>query len=111
MNREEMITRINAGEKTIDLAIVKWEDIVAGTGKDEGCGNCAMCYISERQDKYHCKKCPFYLYGNKCRYYSDYENAEYKKDIGNQRKYAKLMLESLIECKERMIELGVYDES
>ncbi len=45
MNHEEMLSRLNAGEKPIDVAIAKWQN-----GKDERCfsnltsgTNCGLC--------------------------------------------------------------------
>lgn len=47
MERDDMIRRLDAGEKAIDLTIEKWEDMLDGTGIDEGGDNCACCYVHD----------------------------------------------------------------
>jgi hypothetical protein len=39
----------------LEGSIEKWEKIVMGTGKDEGCSNCPLC---EEFWNYQCKDCP-----------------------------------------------------
>jgi len=52
MDREEMLERLAGGEDALEISIRKWEDIVAGKGKNEGASNCALC------EKYGCLICP-----------------------------------------------------
>lgn len=53
MNKKQMIKRLKAGEKPIDLAIEKWEGILEGKGYDKRSKNCSLCYIFN-----YCKDCP-----------------------------------------------------
>ncbi len=59
MTRKEMMTRMNAGEDPLEISIQKWQDIVDGTGTDEGIYNCALCY-KYLQIENDCKRCPIY---------------------------------------------------
>lgn len=46
MNREEMITRVDAGEDPLEVSIVKWEEIRDNSiESDVGSQTCALCYI------------------------------------------------------------------
>lgn len=59
MERDDMIRRLDAGEKAIDLSIEKFEDMFDDTGYDDGGDNCACCYV----DDFHgCQTCPIYKY-------------------------------------------------
>ena len=55
MNRKTMMKKVQAGAKPIDVAIEKWEDILARTGYDLGSKNCALCYV------YDCFQCPIHI--------------------------------------------------
>ena len=55
MTRKTMLRRLRRGDDPLMLSIRKWEDIVKGTGKDEGNGNCALCARFRADD---CVECP-----------------------------------------------------
>ena len=106
MKREEMIRRIKAGDKPIDVVITKWENVLEGTGKDEAGNNCAFCYVHHHM--HTCGDCDLNFYG------VDYDFAIdggcggfYRIDdmtyIDKQ-----YMLSFLYAVKEEMIKDGVY---
>lgn len=59
MERDDMIRRLDAGEKAIDLSIEKLEDIFNDTGFDDGGDNCACCYVDNENN---CSTCPIKKY-------------------------------------------------
>ena len=89
MNSKEMVTRLENGEKPINVVIRKWEDIskVPSINRlhsrhqfDEGCNNCAFCYVFKT-----CNVCPVYIfYGVKCDESKGINNKKYKKDFYSQ---------------------------
>ena len=101
MNRKEMIRRIKAGDKPIDISIDKWVDILEGSGYDLSGSNCACCNVFG-----WCGKCPI----------NDYEMD--KKRTGCAGIYDALrvftyedkqcMLSLLYVIKEQTIKDGVY---
>lgn len=84
MEREEMISRLKAGEKPIDLSIQKWIDIRDGKGEDFSEKNCACCHTLD-----DCPDCPIEQYQRKhsefneeeefdmCSYMDDENASEY----------------------------------
>ncbi len=65
MNRQEMLNRLRAGEKPLEISIQKWQDIVDGTGINEAANNCALCEIQDEG----CEGCIiFAVYGYGCSY-------------------------------------------
>jgi len=52
MEVDEMLQLLYNGADPLEVSIQKWEDIVAGTGKDEVSANCALC------ESYTCENCP-----------------------------------------------------
>ena len=111
MNRKEVIRRMEASEKPIDLSIEKWEQILEGTGRDKQGSNCALCRYHNNLTNY--ESC--FFGDNKCvlyKYESDWD------DDGGcggfyhaftmtyiQKQY---MLSFLYAVKEEMIKDGVY---
>ena len=45
MTSRTMLRRLRKGDDPLTVSIQKWEDIVKGTGKDEGRYNCALCAL------------------------------------------------------------------
>ncbi len=109
MKHDDMVRRLDAGEKAIDLTVEKWGDIFNDIGTDEGGDNCACCYSdmssTETRD---CETChirkyelehkdnafPYGLCGN-----LPYE--EDKEDV-------KKVIKYLNKVKDWMIEKGEY---
>lgn len=103
MNRKEMLRRIKAGDKPIDIFIDKWIDILEGIGYDLLSNNCATCELY----KFPYHNCPLDVYkiisdnlqGGCGGYYH----------TGNMKYYDKqCMLSFLYAVKEEMIKDGVY---
>jgi len=61
MKDEEMERRLRAGGNTpelaLELSIEKWQDIVDGTGENNGIHNCALCRYYQL-DQGGCEECP-----------------------------------------------------
>ncbi len=57
MNRQQMLDALAAGEKPIDVAIRKWEDIANGEGEDHGSTDCAICKVQWDTHE-ECAGCP-----------------------------------------------------
>ncbi|GAH69020.1 unnamed protein product [marine sediment metagenome] len=59
MKRKDMIRRLDAGEKAIDLSIEKFEDMLNGNGSDDGSANCACCYTDGEGSCTTCAICRY----------------------------------------------------
>lgn len=117
MEIEDMIKRLDAGEKAIDLSIEKWEDILNGTGTDGSAGNCACCYV-DTEGNNDCLTCPIHLYDTeqldiskpgcdnafKCNFCG---NVPYETDKEGLKKAIKY----LKRVKHWMIEKGEYEQN
>lgn len=53
-----MKIRLERGEDPLEVAILKWQDIVRGIGKDFKDRNCALCEMYIRK---MCKDCPIQI--------------------------------------------------
>lgn len=73
MNRQEMLLRLKNGEDPLELSILKWQDIVDGTGKNLHDLNCALCQthkdrycrgcvVKQRTGESWCEATPYYQY-------------------------------------------------
>jgi len=47
--------------KALQEGIGKWEQIIAGTGIDEGVENCPLCSLFYWQGRKRCLSCPVYM--------------------------------------------------
>lgn len=110
MNRREMLKRLKAGEKPIDLAIEKWEDIRDGKGRDRGHKNCALCEVDEEKSKGYCNYfegccnyCPITKYYKYDCITLGHPYISYLKT-----KDPTMMLHLLYWVKQKMIENGEY---
>ena len=111
MNHKEVVRRMEAGEKPIDLSIEKWEQILEGTGRDKCGSNCALCQYHNNLHAYtSCffgdDKCVLYKYesitrgGGGCGgFYHCFTMTYIQKQC---------MLSFLYAVKEEMIKNGVY---
>lgn len=71
MKRDDMIRRLDAGEKAIDLSIEKLEDILNDTGIDDAGQNCACCYVDGENQ---CSICPIKMYDKEQKRLSDFDD-------------------------------------
>ena len=55
MKRTEMLQGLKEGKSPLALSIQKWQDIMDGTGENNGIMNCALCEVYVKP---HCKGCP-----------------------------------------------------
>lgn len=95
MKISTMHERLAKGENPLDLSIEKWQDIVNGTGEDEGRLNCALCAVYEK----NCPDCPSFScmdspYGD---YVMTYKNQESKR-----KRLAEKELKFLKKLKEKL---------
>ena len=76
MTHKNMLKRLQKGDDPLKVSIEKWKDIVAGTGKDLGRWNCALCNrfyaddclfcpVRQRTDKPCCHGTPYEDWGQR----------------------------------------------
>ena len=122
MNREEMLSRLEAGEKPIDVAIAKWEEAIEEDNYDDldSPSNCALCHTSYPLGKswnFCCTNCVLDKTGEICpddhsvftRFVDTYEDyIDENEDLCNVESAADAMLDVLKEAKQWLIDRGEY---